>query len=415
MKYFHVWFFVLLVTGCYQKTPAKTESDAEPPSYRDSASGDDEVATDTEQFSDGGEDTSTPEDDLCPEITTKHCPRGYDISKELISASAIDQSARFVDMVTGNITAYGDQADTASYLPGAILGEHERGGATTPFLVVGRFFEYPSSLSHFTVSYPAQGTEAYAAISLTREGGEYKYEPGCYIALLCSDSECFLARSLSSPDASDDLVPIPNGVVPLPGTPRALLARGDDIWVAGNGIARFDGQSWNVEIAPHSGGFLNALDALEEEYLGAAGDNGRILVRDNSGWRELASGADEDLLDVRLDNQEDQHALAAVGRRGILVTASSLGSVEASPCTIFHATISSIQRRPLEPGGSMIRCGAADGAILSQPKVGDYSFCISRSFPGEILKIGHDYCGIVSNHSFLTENGFWAMVACDAG
>lgn len=130
------------------------------------------------------------------------------------------------------------------------------------------------------------------------------------IALLCGESTCFLYGLAVDGDQQPlGLEAIPGGEVPLPESRAVVGVPADGIWesalelcVAGDGIACFDGDAWTIGLAP-GGGALNSISAEIDTdaippRLFAAGNGGRILVREGGAWSEIDSGTSASLVTV---------------------------------------------------------------------------------------------------------------------
>jgi hypothetical protein len=133
--------------------------------------------------------------------------------------------------------------------------------------------------------------------------------------------------------------PVENGGIPAwLGEVTDIAVVGDPVrvFVSGNGVAGFDGEAWTEEVLRADGRIL-ALDGYailfeetgeERLYVAAAGENGRLMLRDMPEWTAVPTGISDDLVDVviHLDDQ-DQPFVTAVGDDGVLLQTGSANGI----------------------------------------------------------------------------------------
>ncbi len=147
-----------------------------------------------------------------------------------------------------------------------------------------------------------------------------------FIAVLCDDTTVTCRLFDVAMDEVPGLLPLPNGEIPSwLGSDVSLLYLGNDaIYVAGNGIAFYDGTAWHDEVPPDAKQQFTGIDGAATSsgtFVAAAGQDGLLMVKDETDWHFLATGTTETLLSVVAGYNDYQGLfLTATGTRGQYLT-----------------------------------------------------------------------------------------------
>ncbi|MBN2718692.1 MAG: hypothetical protein JXX14_22795 [Deltaproteobacteria bacterium] len=86
-----------------------------------------------------------------------------------------------------------------------------------------------------------------------------------------------------------------------------MFAETGEVIAAQNGLATFDGLTWQTVVAPDEGLFFNAMDGYQAgdvQKVIAVGNDGEIIERNELGWHRLAKVVTADLLSVHMVNTD---------------------------------------------------------------------------------------------------------------
>lgn len=235
-------------------------------------------------------------------------------------------------------------------------------------------------------------------------------------ALLCEDTACAL-YSINGDDQVLHLVE--NGAVPAwIGTVNDMISLSDpfQIFLAGNGIARFDGTEWHQDVPPNSGGTLHSLSKAisysdSEQtlwWVTAVGEDGRFLVNKGNEWEPIETGTHVDLVHVNLYQLRNSLLGFTAGGSGLLLN----GPIESfSTCELPGLDITEAYRGSCTDN---LWCGVdiilADGTHLQydRPEQPLYEVC-ENSPPETYIKTQLTSCSPIGRaESILAADGFYS-------
>jgi formylglycine-generating enzyme required for sulfatase activity len=236
------------------------------------------------------------------------------------------------------------------------------------------------------------------------------------VAVLC-DENCALYE-LPELDSSKEAIisPMDNGAVPSwlgEITDVVFLGPSMQIFLAGDGIARFDGTDWHEEVAP-SGGRFRSLDAhtisaefagKDGYYVAAAGENGHLVLFDIDHWRTLDAQTNADLSDVvvYLDDTYTPGVMA-VGEDGTVVDTSIDGMIA---CQVGDADFTVAVREFYSSTGAYDILNEDARHFYEHDMRNSVRTCMKSPPPADLIDVAFFYCGINKNRFYLTKTGLF--------
>ncbi len=236
------------------------------------------------------------------------------------------------------------------------------------------------------------------------------------VAVLCN-STCSLAM-LSSPDENGNRTfdIMEGGEIPSwLGEITDLFFFGEltQIFVAGDGVALFDGTAWHEEIPSNVGrilslgghSFSDGVIKKTGNYMAASGEKGLLMLRDPDGWTVLDTQTDVNLNDTavfsnHLGIENNTIGAMAVGDNGTVV---HFKGKEVVSCKLGDKNIVSILSLAVYVPGAYDVLNS-DGEQIYVPHT---SSSLRPSINNQSPKMAFDTtvvgCGIASNYFYLTE------------
>jgi formylglycine-generating enzyme required for sulfatase activity len=341
----------------------------------------------------------------CFEATTYACADfGTEVSLEILSSCVVDPSSTFHAMAV-------ERPKSIRPMLG-ILGTSKRTEGNSVFLLAVEPEKSdnplkPTVVKTFTLSSLESEATDLQPIALDTREKEDKNE---FVALVCGEG-CFLATSTASADAASPLGKTVGSDLPEGLAPRDMVIAQDDIFVAGNGIAKFSDNEWTVLIGPGTGGQFNKITKIEEDErvtLTAVGDGGRIAMGNLETWSEIQSGVTENLYDVMIySGFGEDSVFAAVGQDGIIIegTASSLTS-----CKGFAEDLMHLSYNP-DIHAQIYLSGGTDQIFAPNPYSG-IPPCLGDAPSAPVIGFSIYRCGEAYNPLYLTRTGLYGKWRC---
>lgn len=329
----------------------------------------------------------------------EECAQPKDASFEI--HHQYSENAAYIDMVStvDGIAALGDTPETG------------------PFVEIGNIINWEKL--NTTVHFVEAGADTLYGTRIAAYNNDNDHTVA--LAILCESVNGSCSLYAVDSDASAAITPVENGVLPewIGDAPR-LLVFGDpfEVYAAGNGIAVFNGKTWQRVTAPEDGIVYHAIDGFRSNAVShviAAGDGGAIRIHDENGWRDLQSAVTDDLQSVHFggDTSGIGPFLTITGNGGTVLT----GPLDSfSTCVIqsenwINAAGAAINAESIWPLISDTGV-ALDGSTRD---VGDgwELACNSTRLPVNWKTTVAIHCGISKNVLHLAGDGIYAeRLAC---
>lgn len=239
-----------------------------------------------------------------------------------------------------------------------------------------------------------------------------------FIAVLCDSSDDTCSLYSTREGASTNLVAVENGTLPawIGNAPRLLVFDEPlEIFAAGNGLAVFDGQSWQQVVAPEEGIVFNAIDGYRSgnttsgDSVMAVGSNGQIRILDKNGWHVVNTSLSADLNSVHLTDYRygEDSFVTITGSNGTVLTGPLN---ELSSCTIdsenwLNAIVPDDNPEYIWP--LIAENGSALSPEITQSGMLFGASCLVSNLPQNWITTTSIRCGIAQNYLHLAEDGVY--------
>lgn len=326
---------------------------------------------------------------LAPQIPTE-CIESVKDTPILLHTISVD--ATYTDMVKSNYDL-------------AVIGNRQVAG---PFVEIVRM-----KMGQELESTPVYAAEAQKSFIGTKITNAVDAKTQLW-ATLCNPENSTCALYEVDESGTSDLTPVDNGAIPswLGDSPALLFFTNPfKVYAAGNGIAVFDGTAWKEEVPQTEGIRFTSIDGIEtpdDTVVVAVGSEGKMILKDASGWQSLKSNTSETLLSVHLAyNNITDLLVNATGTGGTVLTGPIDGL---SNCfmnsedwldVVLSPSITELPYTLISSDGTVVDLHndySGPGAVRS---------CYRSAVPDKWIKTIIITGGIAINYFHLTEDGIY--------